>query len=223
MRIGFGTSGKLTALQKSGKLEKIDLFCLSFGGLEEVNYEKEVRGEQNEMEEVALFSHNFDCVVVAGCYTDTRGIKRKSAIVADKGKILGVSDGTTGLDGEKYRVGSGVRVYDTSAGRIGVLVGRDIYFSGLIKSLSQCGSDIVVCAYEHLGQNFEQVLIRADAFRYGVTVCLFAHGFAEVAEPNGEISFASPFSPVYCDVKNHREYHLVEMRRKGFYLPQKMY
>lgn len=223
MRIGFGTKGTLAALEKDGKLEQTDVFCLSFGCLGEVNYEKEVRGEESEMEEVALFSRHFNCVTIVGCYTDAHGVKRKSAIVADRGRILGVSDGTTGMDGEKYRLGAGIRVYDTSAGKIGVLVDRDLYFSGLVKSLSQCGSDIVVCAYEQTGQNVELSLIRADAFRYGVTICLFARGYAEIAEPNGELAFASPLSPVYYEAENRREYHLVEMRRKGFYLPQRMY
>ncbi len=223
MRIGFGTAGNLEGLEKGGKLQPTDLFCLAFGLLGEVNYEKEVRGESSEMEEVALFSRTFDCVTVAGCYTDTRGIKRKSVIVADKGKILGVSDATTGLDGEKYRCGAGLRVYDTSAGKIGVLVDRDLYFSEFVKSLSQCGSDVIVCAYEQVKQNLEQVLMRADAFRYGVTLCLCARGFAQIAEPSGELAFASVLSPVYCEAENVREYHLVETRRKGFYLPQKMY
>lgn len=223
MRIGFGTSGSLSSLEKGGKLESADVFCLSFGGVEEVDYEKEVRGERNEMEEIALFSRNFECVTVVGCYTDTQGIKRRSAIVADHGRILGVSDGTTGIDGEKYRCGGGIRVYDSTAGRIGVLVGRDIYFPGLIRSLSQCGSDVVICAYEQLGQNLEQILIRADAFRYGVPVCLFARGYVEVAGVDGELFFASPRSPVYCELDDRREYHLVETRRKGFYRPQRMY
>ena len=72
MRIGFLTAGSLFELEKSGRAERADLYCLSFGSVGEVNYEKEVRGESGELEEVALFSRNFDCTVVAWCYTDTK-------------------------------------------------------------------------------------------------------------------------------------------------------
>jgi predicted amidohydrolase len=223
MCIGFLTDGKLSRFEKYKQMRSANLFCFAFGSIGEVNYEKEVRGETDEMEEVALFSHNFSCVAVVGCVTDTKGIKRKSAIVADKGKILGVSDRTHGLDGDGFKCGSGLRVYDTSAGRVGVLVGQDMYFSELTASLARCGGDIIVCIYEQLGKNLEQVLLRADAFRYGVTMCLCAHGYAQIAEPNGQLAFASPLSPVWCDTSARREYHLVETRRRGFYRPQEMY
>jgi predicted amidohydrolase len=223
MRIGFLTDGKLSDFEKCKQMQSADLCCLAFGSIGEVNYEKEVQGESNEMEAIALFSRNFSCVAVAGCYTDTKGVKRKSAIVADNGRILGVSDMTHGLDGDGYKCGSGLRVYDTSAGRLGVLVGQDVYFPELTASLARCGGDVIVCAYEQLGENPEQILLRADAFRYGVTMCMCAHGYAQIAEPSGKIAFASPLSPVWCSMESRREYHLVETRRRGFYRPQEMY
>lgn len=220
MRIGFLTDGKLSAFEKSNPVKKADLYCFAFGSIGEVNYEKEVKGESFEMEDVALFSRNFNCTAVAGCYTDTRGIKRKSAVVADRGKILGVSDMTSGFDGDKYKCGSGIRVYETSVGKVGVLVGQDVYFSELVKCLTQCGSEVVVCVYEHLGENLEQILLRADAFRYGVTVCMSAHGYAQIADTGGKLCFASPVSPCFCAVDDVKEYHLIETRRRGFYRPQ---
>jgi predicted amidohydrolase len=223
MRIGFLTDGKLSDFEKYKQAQTAELCCFAFGSVGEVNYEKEVRGETNEMEEVALFSRHFSCVAVVGCYTDTKGIKRKSAIVADKGKILGVSDMTHGLDGDGYKCGSGVRVYDTSAGRIGVLVGQDVYFSELTASLARCGGETIVCAYEQTGENIEQVLLRADSFRYGVTMCMCARGYAQIADPSGKIAFASPLSPVWSETDGRREYHLVETRRRGFYRPQGIY
>lgn len=222
MRIGFLTNGKLADFS-GGKLHPAELYCLAFGSIGEVDYEKEVHGETAEMEEVALFSRAACSVVVAGCCTDTKGIKRRSAIVADKGKILGISDMTAGLDGENYSSGAGVRIYDTSAGKLGVLVGRDVYFSELSASLARCGGDLIVSVYEHVGKNVEQVLLRADAFRYGVTMCMCAHGFAQVADSSGELAFASPMSPTWCNIKEVKEYHLVQTRRRGFFKPQEMY
>ena len=223
MRSGFLTAGRLFELEKSGRAERADLYCLSFGSVGEVNYEKEVRGESGELEEVALFSRNFDCTVVAGCYTDTKGIKRRSAVVAERGHILGISDMTTGFDGDKYKCGSGIRVYETGVGRLGVLVGQDLYFPELVRSLAQCGSELILVMYENLGDSLEQVLLRADAFRFGVPVCMCANGYAQAADVGGRLAFASPCSPVYFSPRPLREYHLVETRLKGFHKPQELY
>ena len=55
-------------------------------------------------------------VVVCGCYSDSRGIRRKSVVVADRGRILGVSDMLNQLDSSEYRPGAGIKIYDTKAG-----------------------------------------------------------------------------------------------------------
>ncbi|MBQ9081251.1 MAG: hypothetical protein IJY26_01270 [Clostridia bacterium] len=223
MRIGFLTDGKLFDFEKSSRISRADLYCLAFGSIGEVNYEKEVRGESNELEEVALFSRNFDCTVIAGCYTDTKGIKRKSAVLAERGKILGISDMTTGFDGEKYKCGSGIRVYETSVGKIGVLVGQDIYFPELVKSLAQCGSEQIICMYECIADSLEQILLRANAFCYGVPMCMCAHGYAQIADVSGKLAFATPLSPAYFSSQPVHEYHLIETRLRGFYKPKEMF
>ncbi len=223
MRIGFLSDGRLSDFEKSGRAERADLYCLAFGSVGEVNYEKEVSGESGELEEVALFSRNFDCTVVAGCYTDAKGIKRRSAVVAERGHILGISDMTVGFDGDKYKCGSGIRVYETAVGRIGLLVGQDIYFPELVRSLAQCGSELILVMYENLGDSLEQVLLRADAFRFGVPVCMCANGYAQAADVSGRLAFASPLSPVYFTPRAFREYHLVETRLRGFHKPEELF
>lgn len=223
MRICFLTDGKLSDFEKSPCISQADLYCLAFGSIGEVNYEKEIRCESYEMEEIALFSRNFNCTVIAGCYTDTKGIKRKSAVLAEHGKILGVSDMTTGFDGEQYKCGSGIRVYETAVGKIGILVGQDVYFPELIKSLAQCGSEQIVCMYEEVNDTLEQILLRANAFCYGVPMCMCAHGYVQIADVSGKLAFATPVSPVYYSAESFQEYHLIETRMRGFYKPKEMY
>ncbi|MBR7100246.1 MAG: hypothetical protein IKC91_03720 [Clostridia bacterium] len=223
MQIGFITDGKLVHFQKRRDIRPAHLYCFAFGSIGEVNYEKEVCGESAELEEVALFSRNFNCTVIAGCYTDTKGIKRKSAVVAEKGKILGISDMTTGIDGDIYKCGSGIRVYDTSVGKIGVLVGQDIYFPELFKSLAQCGSEQIVCLYESVGDSLEQILLRANAFCYGVPICMCAHGYVQIADVSGKIAYATPLSPSYFNAEPFKEYHLIETRLRGFHKPQEIF
>jgi hypothetical protein len=69
--------------------EGTDVAVFSFAGLGEVAYEKELRGETVAFEEIASLSKRLQGVVVSGCITSTRGHKRKSAVVAENGKLIG--------------------------------------------------------------------------------------------------------------------------------------
>ena len=90
---------------------------------------------------MAILSKESHNIVVCGCVTDTRGIKRKSAVVAENGRILGVSDMLNAVDGE-FKSGAGLRVYETKAGRLGIAVAEDLYFPEILRTLSVCGSDM---------------------------------------------------------------------------------
>ena len=119
MRIGFVSKGALRDFKEDtlcceGKTGgKTDLLLFGFESLGEVNYEKELKGESNFFSDVALLSKQLKNVVVCGCVTDLRGLKRKSAIVAENGKLLGVSDMLNAVDGATNG-GAALRVYETN-------------------------------------------------------------------------------------------------------------
>ncbi len=180
---------------------------------EEVSYEKELKGETDRFERAAAASKAGKTVLVCGFITNARGHKRKSALVAENGKLLGVSDRIHSVDGD-CASGATLRVYETGAGRMGVVVAEDIAFPDVIKTLSLCGSDFIVCTYGKL-QGIETALVRAYAYCFGIPIYLCGKGYAMLAEPSGEIAFASPQSPVYIEYKNVAEYRLIETRQKG--------
>lgn len=217
MRICFVTSGELSEFGESGLGAGAELICFSFHALGNVSYERELKGETNQFEDVAILSREAKCAVVCGCYTDARGIKRKSVVVADRGRILGVSDALNRIDGGEYRCGAGVKIFDTSAGKIGVVVGEDLYFPRVFETLSVCGAELVVCVFEELNEGIEQLLLRSYSFLYGVPLCLCAYGYAAMADIGGRQCFASPSSPCVYDSERQQEYHIVEIRRRGFY------
>lgn len=193
--------------------EHVDITLFPFEGLGEVAYEKELKGETNAFEEIAELSKRLKSIVISGCITSTRGHKRKSAVVAENGKLLGVSDMLHAIDGE-VASGASLRVYETKVGKMGVVVGNDLFFPDVLKSLALCGSDWIVCIYPHL-QGIEQVLLRASAFSYGVPVLFCGNGYAMLADTSGGLAFASAQSPVCMDFISKKEYHLVETRRCG--------
>lgn len=220
MRIGFVSKGALTEFKENTLPCEgcADLLLFGFEGLGAINYEKELKGESNFFADVATLSKRQKNVVVCGCMTDMRGLKRKSAIVAENGKVLGVSDMLNAIDGETNG-GAAVRVYETKAGRMGVAVAEDLYFPDVVKSLSVCGCDFIVCPFGWITSSLQSVLLRAYAYCYGVPIFLCGCGYCMVADTKGEVAFASPDSPVYTSFQKVKEYHLVQTRRRGVFRP----
>ena len=221
MRICFVSRGDLKSFREiyegEPPCERIDadVFIFGFNGMGEVCYEKELKGETSFFEDAALLSKQSKSVVVCGCLTDTRGHKRKSAVVAENGRLAGVSDMLNVIDGEAGS-GAALRVYDTKAGRMGVIVADDLNFPGVIKALAVCGSDFIVCPFERAA-DVQGVLLRAFAYCYGVPIFFCSDGSCMVADVSGNIAFASPQSPARLEFESVKEYHLVETRRRGFY------
>ncbi len=221
MRICFVTGGTLADYAENYADARADVVLCSFQALGKVSYERELRGETALFEDVALLSKEGQNVVICGCYTDARGIRRKSAVVAEKGRILGVSDMVNRLDGCEYRGGAGIKIYDTGVGKLGIVVAEDLYFPQVTQTLSVCGAEVALCLFEETSESLEQTLMRAEAFFYGIPVCVCAFGFAEVADIAGKLCFSSPRSPCVYDLKREQEYHLVETRQRGFYRRRK--
>ncbi len=218
MDVCFVSRGKVSDFYKQ-TYEKADVILFGFQAIGEVSYERELRGETAYFEEIARLSKQTSALVVCGCVTDAKGHKRKSAVIAENGKILGVSDMLNVIDGE---VGSGanLRIYDTKIGKVGVVVAEDLYFLDAISALALCGAEYILCPYGEI-QGVETVLCRSSAFYYGLPVAICGSGYSVIAEPSGELSFSSPYSPCVASIENPKEYHLIETRRRGFYKPPK--
>lgn len=220
MRVCFVTRETVGQFSMRDGEKFSDLIFFGFGGVDgEVSYEKELKGETAYFEDVALLSKQYQCVVICACISDTRGIKRKSAVVAENGKILGVSDMLNCLDGE-YNPGAGLKTYDTKVGKIGIAVGEDCYFPELLRTLAVCGSELICCPFGET-DGVENTLLRAAAFSYGIPIALCADGYASLSDVDGSLCFSSPYSPVSFDLEQKKEYRLVETRRRGFYKKEK--
>ena len=193
----------------------VDLTVFAFQGGVPVSYEKELRGETAAFSKIAEISRRYG-VTVCGLQTDARGIKRKSVLVAENGRILGVSDMVNVIDGA-WNVGANTRVFQTKKCRIGIVVAEDLYFPETVKTLSVCGSDFIVCPYPSVIGTVESALIRSHAFCFGVPIFLCARGYHAAASVDGAIAFAGAESPAEFTFSPMKEYHLVETRLRGFY------
>ncbi|MBR2903225.1 MAG: hypothetical protein IKC37_01120, partial [Clostridia bacterium] len=215
--IMFVSSGGVQAFLQEGDDEACDVLvaCMQEG---RISYQKELQGATRLFEDVALLSRRVDGLVVCGVETDCCGLIRDSAVVAEKGKILGVADMRHSIEGDKSP-GAEYRLFDTAVGKVGVLVSDDLYFLSAAESLTDCGAETLVCVFRDCGER-ERVLARATAFFCGVSVLLCGRGVSMVANYQAKETFFSPNSPVCALFEPKRQYHLVQTRKRLFY-PEK--
>lgn len=193
------------------------LTVFGFNGLGLVSYKKELSGETEYFRDVATFSKQTDGVVICGCDTDTYGVFRHSAVIADKGKILGVSDMVHQIDGSEFVAGGNFRVYDTSSGKIGLIVADDLYFPEVPRLLSLCDADLIVCVFLTVDNCMPQIMIRSGAFANGVPMALCAKNYSMVADIRGNVIGGGCADFLTVDVKNEKDFKLISCRRRGLY------
>ena len=219
MKVCFVTEGSLDEFWETGIREvgSPDLLIFGFHGLRSLSYKKELDGETEYFQDIAILSKELGCAVISGCDTETYGIMRRSAVIADRGRILGVSDMAHAIDDSEFQSGGGFRVYDSSAGKIGLMVAEDLYFPETGRVLALCDADVIVSVFPVVENSLPQVMMRAAAFSNGVTVAMCATGYCQIADIRGEISLASGKKIVSAEIAPEKDYHLIACRRRGIY------
>lgn len=219
MKLAFVTNGSLNQIceQNISQLMGSNLIVFGFNGLGLVSYKKELDGETEYFHDLALASKQLSSVMVCGCDTDTYGVFRHSAVIADCGKILGVSDMAHSIDQSEFVSGGSFRVYDTSVGKIGILVAEDLFFPESARVLALCDADVIVCVFKKLENYMPQVMLRAGAFSNGVPMALCSKNYACLADIRGKILLASNSEIVKININVEKDYHLISSRRRGLY------
>lgn len=193
-----------------------DLAVFGFKGLGEVDYESELKGATDKFEDAARLSKSANCGVLCGCRTSSRGLLRKSAAVADRGRLLGISDMNHVIDGEDFKSGSGMGFYTVGGCKIGLCIENDLLFPDGVKALSMCGCNLIVAFMEELKDTLPPLVIRAYSYLYGIPIIMSAGNMAYFSEVSGEIAASrQPFS--LFEVNPRNRYHVVTTRTKGMY------
>lgn len=221
MKVRFVTEESLHAFAQRRVLPACDLLFFGFNGLEEVDYRSELDGGTSKLEEMALLSRECGCVVVSGCRTVSCGVRRKSAAVAEKGRILGVADRLHAFEGEEYAAGAHLKVYETAVGRVGVCVAEDIYFPSVCGSLALHDADVIVCPFEAAEDSAPRLMLRAGAFVSGVDACMCAANLAQIASRSGDMLFSASKRESEFALSLRREYRLCTVRTRGVALSRK--
>ena len=221
MKIHFVTEGSIDAYWEGGKKAACDLLLFGFEGLGEVDYRRELAGESEKLADMAILSREAGCTVVAGGVTLSCGARYKSAAVAEKGRILGVADMLYVEEGQLYRGGAHLKVFDTAAGKIGVCVGEDLFYPSLAEAFSLCDADLIVSIFGGAEDFAPQLMLRACSFTAGVPACMCAAGIAQAAEPSGDIALRAARRECSYSLEYAREYSLVTLRARGRHRKQR--
>ncbi|MBQ3219230.1 MAG: carbon-nitrogen hydrolase family protein [Clostridia bacterium] len=219
MELCMVTAGSINEVwqEKLGSINGSELLVFGFNGLGLVSYKKELNGETEYFHDIAKLSKQLSNVVVCGCDTDTYGIFRHSAVIADRGKILGVSDMAHAVDDSEFVAGGNFRVYDTSAGKVGIIISEDLFFPESARVLTLCDADIIVCLFKRQENYMPQIMLRAGAFANGVAMALVAENYGSLCDIRGNVTIASACDIVRAKVKIEKDYHLISSRRRGLY------
>lgn len=203
--------------EKIDEIANNDLIVFGFNGIGLVSYKKELSGETEYFHDVAKLSRQLSSVVVCGCDTDNYGVFRHSCVIADKGKLLGVSDMTHAIDQSEFASGGNLRVYDTSAGKIGIIVCEDLFFPETVRVLALCDADIVLCVFKKIENTVPLLMIKAGAFSNGLPIALCSSRYVAVSDIKGEICLSGCKNIVKTQLKLEKDYHLISSRRRGLY------
>ena len=215
MKIRFVTEGGINEYWEGAKRADCDLLVFGFDGLGEVDYRRELAGETSKLEDMAILSREAGCTVVSGCFTDSCGVRHKSAAIAEKGRILGVADMLHVTDPSEFKGGAHLKVYETAAGKIGLCVGEDLYFPSVCESLALFDADVIVSVFGAAEDAVPQLMMRACAFSSGVNVCMCAAGIAQIASPDGDIRMRAARRECDFEFVPAREYRLTAVRTRA--------
>ena len=205
------------SIKDAANLPRCDIAVFGFKGLGEVDYESELRGVTDKFEDCARLSKTAGCGVVCACKTKSRGILRKSVAVADRGKLLGISDMTHVIDCEDWKSGAGLGFYSVGGYKIGLIVENDLLFPECFNSLSLCGCNLIIAVAEELKDNVPPLLIRAYSYLYGVPVVMCAGTMAYFSEVSGAIAGSSQQFSMF-EITPQNRYHLITSRTRGLFV-----
>lgn len=205
------------SIKDAANLPRCDIAVFGFKGLGEVDYESELRGVTDKFEDCARLSKTAGCGVVCACKTKSRGILRKSVAVADRGKLLGISDMTHVIDCEDWKSGAGLGFYSVGGYKIGLIVENDLLFPECFNSLSLCGCNLIIAVAEELKDNVPPLLMRAYSYLYGVPVVMCAGNMAYFSEVSGAIAGSAQQFSMF-EITPQNRYHLITSRTRGLFV-----
>ena len=198
------------------KFDSYDVIVFGFEGLNKIRYKNELNGTESVLQNFASISKTSKKIIVSGAITDNYGVVRKSAVIVDNGKLLGISDMNLNVNSSGYSQGGGYRVYQTSKGRIGLIICDDIIDYDAVKSMSLCDADFIIVIESEEKPQYE-LLIRAYSYLFGVPIMLISNSNTIACDLTGEICGGSREKISEIILPTKKTYRVVQNKRRGVF------
>ena len=192
-----------------------DVVVFGFSGLNKISYKHELNGSESSLQNFASLSKKSKKIIISGAITDNYGVVRKSAVIAENGKLLGISDMNLNVNSSGYSQGGGYRVYQTQKARIGILVGDDIIDYDGVKSMALCDADCIIAVVGCEEKPQYNMLVRAYSYLFGVPILLVFNEGAIASEISGEICGGSREKISEIILPTKKSYRLIQSKRRG--------
>lgn len=197
----------------AGELPECDIALFGYDYLGDVDFDCELSGRSDKLGEFARLTRRAGCAAVGGCRTDSRGLRRKSAAVAEGGRLLGITDMLHVEGGDEYKSGAYLGLYKLGGYKVGLCIDSDIHYPENLKSLSLCGCNVVFCLAEGINAMYP-LLIRAYAYLYGMPFVMCAGNCAYFADITGVITTSTSSATLFC-AQPRNAYRIVTTRQRG--------
>ncbi len=192
---------------------KVGVF--GFGALGKISYKRELTGEENLLSKFASLSRETGTILLSGAITDNYGVIKKSVVVCEKGKLIGICDATLIQNESAFSGGGAFRVYYLNGLKLGVLVDCDLFNPEGVKALSLCDADIIVCVTASPEKPEHNFLVRAYAYLYGAPFYLLTQNSVIASDIHGEITGKSNKNTSTVIIPTKKQYTLFKLKRRG--------
>lgn len=214
LKLYFNRSGRVDDISSFVNREE-SIFVFGFNGLDKISYRKELSGEENNLANIARLSRNGNKIILSGAITDNFGIIRKSCLIAENGKLLGISDMNFCLDKAPYSSGTGHRIYQTKTYRIGVLVEDDIFDIDSIKAMSMLSADVIIGVLSTEEKPQYSALVRAYSYLFGLPVVICSSNGIIAGDMKGEICGSSKNEESTVIIPIRKNYRVCQFKKRG--------
>ena len=200
---------------KSSEYQTEKLAVFGFNGIDKISYKRELNYSESKLSSFARLSKESGKVLISGAITDNYGVLRRSAVIADKGKLLGISDMRLAINDSGYLGGGAQRVYQTQIGRIGLLIGDDILDIDGIKAMSLCDADFIVAIMSGEEKPQYNFLIRSYSYLFGLPMVLISTTGVIASDLSGEICGKSLENHTRITLPVKKSYRIVSTKQRG--------
>ena len=199
----------------SSKFSFADVVVFGFNFIGKVNYKNELAGSQDNLLKLSKISKNSQKIVIGGAYTDNYGVVRKSALISEKGKILGICDMHLKRHDLAVSIGYGYKIYQTKSGKIGVLIDDDVLNYDACRCMTMCDADIIIVISDKQEKFNLDYLIRSYSFLFGIPIILVTPKGIIATDINGEIIKKSEQNEVDVIVPSKKNYTILTTKQRG--------